>query len=135
MPISSSVTGSWRRRAKCRSYGAVYECAPSLSVPMASARSRSEGSATMAGARLAPGAGHVRVEPHSAVGLTAAGPRDEIRALGHLVLEPPDVGVLGRQLDRFGALDHDADRLFRLAQGCLPRVDLEREDRRQAGLH
>src|SRR5438876_5285550 len=135
MPISSSVTGSWRRRARCRSYGAVYECAPSLSVPMASTRSRSDGAAAMTGARLAPGAGHVRVEPHSAIRLTPPRPRDEIGALRHLVLAPPDVGVLGRQLDRFGTLDDDADRLLRLPQRRLARIDLEREDRRQAGLH
>ena len=45
---------------------------------------------------LVPGAPRrVGVEPDSPVRLAAAGPRDEVRPLGHLVLKPPDVRVLG----------------------------------------
>jgi hypothetical protein len=51
------------------------------------------------------------------------------------VLQAPDVGVLRRQLDRLGRADDQADRLLGLAQGGLARIDLEREDRGQAGLH
>ena len=45
-------------------------------------------------------AGGVRIEPDPPVRLASARARDEVGPLGHLVLEPPDVGVLRRQLDR-----------------------------------
>src|SRR5436189_5583 len=61
--------------------------------------------------------------------------RHEIGALGHLVLEPPDVGVLWRQLDRLRRGQHRFDGVLGLAQRGFPRVDLEREDRGQARLH
>ena len=74
---------------------------------------------------LAPGGpGLVRVEPDPPVRLAATRPRDQVRPLGHLVLKAPDVGVLGRQLDRLVARRHDADRLLRLAQRGLAWVDL-----------
>jgi hypothetical protein len=53
----------------------------------------------------------------------------------HLVLEPPDVGVLRRQLDRFGRRQDRLDGVLGLTQGRFPRIDLEREDRGQARLH
>jgi hypothetical protein len=46
--------------------------------------------------------GRIRVERTRRIRLAAAGPRHDVRPLGHLVLEPPDVGVLRRQLDRLG---------------------------------
>ena len=51
------------------------------------------------------------------------------------MLQPADVGVLRRQLDRLGALDDLPDRLLRLAHRRLPRVHFQREDRGEAGLH
>ena len=50
-------------------------------------------SAELAASRY--GAGAVRVEAHPPVRLAAARVRDEVGALGHLVLEPADVRVLG----------------------------------------
>ena len=51
------------------------------------------------------------------------------------MLQPADVRVLRRQLDRLGAVQHGSDRLLGLPQGGLAWVDLEREDRREARLH
>ena len=55
-------------------------------------------------ARSAPGGARlVRVEADPAVRLAAARARHEVGSLGHLVLEPADVGVLRRELDRLRA--------------------------------
>ena len=42
----------------------------------------------------------VRVEPDATVGLATARAGDDVRPLGHLVLEPPDIGVLRRELEQ-----------------------------------
>ncbi len=44
----------------------------------------------------------VRIEPDPPERLAPARARDEVGPLRHLVLQPPDVGVLRRQLDRLG---------------------------------
>ena len=56
------------------------------------------------------------------VRLRAARARHEGIALGHLVLEPTDVGVLRRQLDRPARGLHQPDRLGGLAQRGLLRI-------------
>jgi hypothetical protein len=41
------------------------------------------------------------------------------------VLQSADTAILRRRLDRLAALDNEPDRLLRLPQSRLPRIDLE----------
>src|SRR5215212_3948825 len=62
---------------------------------------RSSGGHLALNLRSSPGGpGGVRIEPDASIRLPAARSRDEVGPFGHLVLEPPDVGVLRRELDR-----------------------------------
>src|SRR5262245_45164506 len=70
------------------------------------------------GALPVPGA-FVAADAHAAVGLAAAAPRCEVVALGELMLEPPDVGVLGRQFDLFRlAVEDVVDGVLGLLHGA-----------------
>src|SRR3954468_4783602 len=127
-PSSSMTTAEWPMKSSPRrdATGAVRVPMPRNGTPDATVENPGSAPAAPRG---------VRVEPHTAVGLAPTRPRDQVGALGHLVLEPADVGVLRRQLDRLGRRQDGLDGVLGLAHRSLARVDLEREDRGQARLH